>query len=121
MWTRREPDRQALEVDAPGDGILVLSEIWHPYWSARVDGRPADVLQVDVALRGVPVPAGRHTVELEFRDPHVTYGAWGSAFGLAAIFWGMAAMIGGGGTYVARGLYGEGRLRQPARRAAESD
>jgi uncharacterized membrane protein YfhO len=48
-----------------------------------VDGRPAEVLQVDVALRGVPVPAGRHTVELEFRDPHVAYGAWGSAVGLA--------------------------------------
>lgn len=82
-WTVREPDRQALDVRAGGDGILVLSEIWHPYWSARVDGRPAEVLQVDVALRGVPVPAGRHTVELEFRDPHVTYGGWGSAIGLA--------------------------------------
>ena len=29
--------------------------------------------------------AGRHTVELEFRDPHVTYGAWGSAIGLAIL------------------------------------
>ncbi|MFN2383747.1 MAG: hypothetical protein ABR559_05725 [Gemmatimonadota bacterium] len=83
MWTAREPDRLALDVVAGGDGILVLSEIWHPYWSARVDGRTAEVLQVDVALRGVPVPAGRHSVELEFRDPHVGYGAWGSAAGLA--------------------------------------
>ena len=82
-WTVREPDRQVIEVEAGGDGILVLSEIWHPYWSARVDGQPAEVLQVDVALRGVPVPAGRHTVELEFRDRHVSYGAWGSAVGLA--------------------------------------
>jgi hypothetical protein len=82
-WTAREPDRLALDVTAGGDGLLVLSEIWHPYWSARVDGQPAEVLQVDVALRGVPVPAGRHSVELEFRDPHVAYGAWGSAAGLA--------------------------------------
>lgn len=82
-WTVREPDHLALDVQAAGDGLLVLSEIWHPYWSARVDGRSAEVLQVDVALRGVPVPAGRHRVELEFRDPIVTYGAWGSAIGLA--------------------------------------
>ena len=75
----------ALDVTAGGEGILVLSEIWHPYWSARVDGRPTDVLQVDVALRGVPVPDGRHTVELEFRDPHVAYGAWASAVGLAIL------------------------------------
>ena len=83
VWTAREPDRMALDVSTGGAGILVLSEIWHPYWSARVDGRPADLLQVDVALRGVPIPAGRHTVELEFRDPHVAYGAWASAVGLA--------------------------------------
>jgi hypothetical protein len=84
-WSTREPDRLALEVEPAADAILVLSEIWHPYWSARVDGRPVEVLQLDVALRGVPVPAGRHTVELEFRDPHVAYGAWGSAIGLAIL------------------------------------
>jgi uncharacterized membrane protein YfhO len=71
---------------APGGaGLLVLSEIWHPYWSARVDGRPAEVLQVDLALRGVPVPGGRHRVELEFRDPNVAYGAWASAVGLVLL------------------------------------
>lgn len=84
-WTVREPDHLALEVEPTAEGILVLSEIWHPYWRARVDGEPADVLQIDVALRGVPVTAGRHTVELEFRDPHVAYGAWGSAIGLAIL------------------------------------
>jgi hypothetical protein len=82
-WTAREPDRLALDVDLAGAGILVLSEIWHPYWSARVDDQPAEVLQVDVALRGVAVPAGRHSVEFEFRDPNVAYGAWGSALGVA--------------------------------------
>ena len=82
-WAVREPDRLALDVQVAADGILVLSEVWHPYWSATVDGRPAEVLQVDVALRGVPVPAGSRRVELRFRDPHVTYGAWGSALGLA--------------------------------------
>ncbi|HET6362652.1 MAG TPA: hypothetical protein VFH11_11445 [Gemmatimonadota bacterium] len=84
-WSIREPDRLALEVEPAADAILVLSEIWHPYWSARVDGEPAQVLQVDVALRGVPVPAGRHSVELEFRDTNVAYGAWGSAIGLAIL------------------------------------
>jgi len=82
-WSVREPDRLVLDVQVAADGLLVLSEIWHPYWTATVDGRPADVLQVDVALRGVPVPAGTRRVELRFRDPHVAWGAWGSTAGLA--------------------------------------
>jgi predicted MFS family arabinose efflux permease len=46
------------------------------------------------------------------------FGAFGAAFGLSAIFWGMAMLIGGGATYVARGLHAEGRLREPADRAS---
>ncbi|HUP01629.1 MAG TPA: hypothetical protein VM737_08935 [Gemmatimonadota bacterium] len=82
-WIERSPDRLVLDVRTPADGLLVLSEIYHPYWRATVDGAPAQVLQVNVALRGVPVTAGRHRVAMSFRDPKVTYGAWGSLAGLA--------------------------------------
>jgi hypothetical protein len=81
-WDAHDPDRLALEVDTSADGLLVLSEAYHPYWRATVDGRPAPVLQVDGALRGVPLPAGRHKVVLTFADPAVARGAWGSAVGL---------------------------------------
>ncbi len=80
-WVTREPDRLVLDVDDPAGGLLVLSEIYHPYWRATVDGRPAPVERVDVALRGVPLPAGPHRVELAFDDPYLTYGAWGSLAG----------------------------------------
>jgi hypothetical protein len=81
-WRVRLPDRIALDVDAAAPGILITSEIYHPYWRATVDGRPTDVLQVDVALRGVPVPAGRHRVVMTFDDPDVARGAWVSAGGI---------------------------------------
>ncbi|HUP18600.1 MAG TPA: YfhO family protein [Gemmatimonadota bacterium] len=85
-WLEREdPGRMALSVEAPADAILVLSEVWHPYWSATVDGAAVDVLQVNVALRGIPVPAGEHRVELEFSDPYLRYGAWGSGAGLVLL------------------------------------
>lgn len=90
-WIERNPDRLVLSVDAPADALLVLSEIHHPYWSATVDGAATDVLRVDVALRGVTVPAGRHEVALEFRDPYVTYGAWGSAAGILVLVGFLAA------------------------------
>jgi len=90
-WIERNPDRLVLEVDTPGAGLLVLSEVHHPYWSAAVDGDPAEVLRVDVALRGVPVPAGTHEVVLDFHDPYVRYGAAGSLIGLVLLIGGLGA------------------------------
>jgi hypothetical protein len=80
-WIERLPSRVALEVESGSPGILVLSEVYHPYWSAAVDGRPAGLLQVDVALRGVPIGAGRQRVTMEFRDPMLAAGRWGSLAG----------------------------------------
>ena len=60
----RGTDHLEVEVTGTGTGLLVVSEVFHPAWRATVDGRPADVIVVDDVLRGVVVPAGRHTVEL---------------------------------------------------------
>lgn len=90
-WIEREPDRLVLAVEATSAGLLVLSEVHHPYWSATVDGEATEVLRVDVALRGVPVPAGRRVVELRFHDPYVTRGTWGSAAGLILLVGFLAA------------------------------
>jgi hypothetical protein len=84
-WIERLPARLALEVESSSPGILVLSEIYHPYWSAAVDGGSVDLLQVDVALRGVPVGQGRQRVMMEFRDPMLAAGRWGSLAGLVLL------------------------------------
>lgn len=81
-WIEREPGRLVLDVEAGSAGLLVLSEIHHPYWSATMDGEPADVRRVDFALRGIAVPAGRHRIVSEFHDPYLRYGAWGSGIGV---------------------------------------
>lgn len=62
----REPERLVLEVESPGNALLVLSEVNYPGWRAWVDGQPTDVLTADHVLRAVPVTAGEHTVELRF-------------------------------------------------------
>jgi hypothetical protein len=82
-WVTRDTDHLILDAQMAADGLLVTSEIYHPYWRATVDGEPTSVLQVDVALRGVAVPTGRHRIEMGFEDPFVTYGRWGSLGGLA--------------------------------------
>lgn len=66
--TRYRPGDVVLTV--PGTsargGIVVLSDQWFPGWAARLDGRPAPILRVDEALRGVAVPGGAHTIEFRY-------------------------------------------------------
>jgi hypothetical protein len=56
----------AVEVDAPGGGLLVLNDVWHPWWRASVDGAPAEVLKANVLFRAVVVSPGRHVVRFTF-------------------------------------------------------
>ena len=56
-----------LEADSPDGGWVVLNDVWHPWWFAEVDGRPAEILRANVLFRAVAVPPGRHKVRFTFR------------------------------------------------------
>jgi hypothetical protein len=49
--------------------LLVLSDTFYPGWRANIDGTPAEIWQTNVALRGVVVPPGSHTITMQFRPP----------------------------------------------------
>lgn len=49
--------------------LLVVAETWFPGWKARVDGRPATVLQADGAFLGVLLEPGRHNVRFSYHRP----------------------------------------------------
>jgi len=51
------------------DELVALSASHHPYWRASVDGEPARVVRLAPDLVAVPVPRGRHTIELRFVPP----------------------------------------------------
>jgi hypothetical protein len=55
-----------VETDAPSAALLVLTDVWHPWWRADLDGAPAEVLKADVLFRAVVLPAGRHLVRFTF-------------------------------------------------------
>lgn len=59
-------DYQRMRVDSRG-GILVVSDLMYPGWTATVDRRQAEAVTVNIALRGVVVPPGQHTVEWAYR------------------------------------------------------
>jgi len=56
----------AIEADAPGGGFVVLNDVWHPWWRASVDDKPADILKANLLFRAVVVPPGKHVVRFTF-------------------------------------------------------
>ena len=83
--TGYEADRIELETTNPGEGFLVLSEIYYDGWKAYVDGAAAHIFSTDYTLRGVRVPAGNHRVEFVYRPRSFRLGAIGFAFGAAVL------------------------------------
>jgi hypothetical protein len=55
-----------IDVEATRGGYVVLNDVWHPWWIARIGADEVPVLRANVLFRAVRVPAGRHTVRLTF-------------------------------------------------------
>ncbi|MCX6629357.1 MAG: YfhO family protein [Candidatus Solibacter sp.] len=71
----RLPDRLAIRAEMACDGMVVLSDTFYPGWRARVDHRPAQIHEVNGAMRGVAVPRGTHTITMRYRPVSVYLGA----------------------------------------------
>ncbi|MCZ7527337.1 MAG: YfhO family protein [Acidimicrobiia bacterium] len=83
-------------VESEGEGWLVMADTFGEGWAATVDGESVPVMRVDYALRAVEVPAGRSRVELRYRPPGFTAGAWWSGLtGLVLLATGSVALVEG--------------------------
>lgn len=63
--------RIALDVACAGPAFLVIAITPHKYWRAIVDGRDATLRRANVGFQGLVLPAGRHRIELVYRNPLV--------------------------------------------------
>ncbi|MGV3503319.1 MAG: YfhO family protein [Adhaeribacter sp.] len=67
--TSYAPNNLKYEANAAADGFVVFSEIFYQDgWQAYLDGKPVDHIRVNYILRGMPLPAGKHSIEFTF-DP----------------------------------------------------
>ena len=62
------PNRIRVTAAPVNNCLLVLGEKQYRWWTARINGSPAEIQTVDHILRGVYLPPGKHTVEFVF-DP----------------------------------------------------
>ena len=58
-----------IDVEATGRSFLVMSVTPHRYWRAFVDGQPAALQPVNIGYQGAEIPAGRHVVTMQHRNP----------------------------------------------------
>ncbi len=70
--TSYAPNELHYDVASPEGGLLVLSEVYYPGWTATIDGAPVEIGRVNYILRALRVPAGNHKLVLEYRPASVT-------------------------------------------------
>lgn len=71
----RENDKITYNFSAAAPQFAVLSEIYYNAgWDAYIDGQKAEYVKTDYALRGIAVPAGKHTIEFRFEPKSVSTG-----------------------------------------------
>lgn len=74
-----------IDVDAAGRAFLIMSVTPHKYWRITIDGKPATSIVTNIGYQGVVVPAGRHLVEMRYRNPLIAIGGAISLAALAAV------------------------------------
>jgi hypothetical protein len=62
-----------IAVDSPNGGIVLLNDVWHPWWRATIDRVEAEIFRANVLFRAVQVPPGKYTVRFTFEPLR---GAW---------------------------------------------
>lgn len=80
------------EVNASRPGFVFLSEPDYPERQAFVDGEPVRLRKANLAFVAIPVPAGRHRVELRYVPTRLRHGL--AISGATVVSWAGVVMLG---------------------------
>lgn len=74
--SKTQPNHLAYNVYAANPGFIVFSETYYKDgWNAYIDGETTPIYPVDYMLRGLKVPAGKHSIEFKFEPQVVKTGS----------------------------------------------
>lgn len=73
--TKFDNDAVEYEANCNGPQFAVFSEVYYPLgWNVYLDGKKTDYLNVNYVLRGMPLPAGKHSIRFAFEPASVKQG-----------------------------------------------
>jgi hypothetical protein len=83
----RDDNPQHVELTAVLEtpGLVVVADVFYPGWTLTVDGRPAEILRTNRAMRGVALPAGTHHLVFRYEPLSFRIGLGLSIVGLVAL------------------------------------
>ncbi len=56
--------------------FLYYADVFHPYWTAIVNGKKTPVIRANIAYKAIPIPSGIANVEFRFSDLRYRISAW---------------------------------------------
>jgi len=89
QWNSRRPSASSLSAEVSCRGLLIMADIYFPGWKATVDGKPAEIIEADGALRGIVLEKGAHQITMRYRPMSVIAGGVMTGFG----FLGMIGLL----------------------------
>jgi len=84
-------NRIELEVTAPTNCMLSVSELYYPAWKAKIDRKKVGIIPANCALRGIPVPSGSHRIVMYYQSDAMHTGG---IISLAAVFFALLILFG---------------------------
>lgn len=67
LFTKYSAQESIIDVETQTDGLLFVSDTWHPGWKAYVDGKETKIYRANFAFRAVLISEGKHTVKFIYR------------------------------------------------------
>ncbi len=71
----QEPTTQTIKVTTNQNGILVMSDLYYPGWSAYINASPTEIFPANVAQRAIVIPKGEHLVTFTYQPKSFRQGA----------------------------------------------
>jgi hypothetical protein len=80
--THYSPSAISLEMEATKEADVILTDLYHPFWKAKVDGKSSPISPALHLFRSVRVPQGKHRIDFSAEIP----GWWTAVIASAIAF-----------------------------------
>ena len=96
--TRFDSNHLEVSVNNPNNPAwMFYSDVWHPFWKAKVNGRPVKVFKANLAYKAIPLVKGQNKIHFYFKSNFIAFLhyiiGFNSLFWLGFIGWSIVGII----------------------------